>query len=541
MTTTLSIFLGCLFLSVLSYSSTIDLTLSEVLSRPTKSVDISTVASGLRVVEEIKAAAGGSIVLSGSNGTQFILTLPPKSLPWDLIITLSEIKESKFSANSTLIPSVGVQIYPDGVELAKPATLEIKKNKAFVSKSLSTLTSFNDGTLAYRPTLKSINGSSVTLHLFHFSNYLVSDDEQVQETIDLGQASLEAIRLQNWINRKIEQLVKSGNQQVFLDEVRKALDTMLNQVVIPKLLSAATCEGGAEALAQFVAWSRQGTVLGFDMDKMAGPGGQAAFADITQSTQGLCFKEAHQLCLVQHKVIEAVHKYLRIQRVGAMMGDEGMMKIVDDDAKQCLKFKFFMESDFWMGEERSASHGLTAMSEFDITFTLNGIISAAAGFTNKKGETSRLYDFQKGKVAIYDAYLNNAPMTCTRNSLNATDGTVEVANFIGDMMAGRKPEFLITGPNPLATAQFKCVDPSEPKDQFTIDLPPAGAENYFQGLFFASHGGTGLQENNKDGNFVLRKAIFRNDKKFIEAIYHNDVENEVHEDSTFIIYHTPVE
>ncbi len=389
--------------------------------------------------------------------------------------------------------------------------------------------------------MKSINGSNVTLQLFHFSNYLVSEDELVQETIDLGQASLESIRIENWMNRKLEQLVKSGNQRVFLDEYKKALEEMLKQVVIPKILAAKTCEGGADALAQFLTWNRQGVVMGFDMATMVGPGGQSAFADVVQSTQSLCFKEARQLCKVENKVLEAVLKYLRIQRVAGMMGDESLVGVVDDDARQCLKFKFFMETEFWMGEQRSVSHGLTAMSEFEITFTLNGIIASAAGFTNKKGENSRLYDFQEGKVAVYDFYMNNVPMICTRNSLNPADGTVEVANFIGDMMAGRKPQFLITGPNPLVTAQFTCVDPSEPKNKFTIDLPPNGAENYFQGLFFASHGETGLQENNKDGNFDLQKAVFKNDKKFIEAIYHYEVEDVVHEDSTFIVYHTPVE
>lgn len=524
-----------------SSAGSANLTLNEVINSPPRPVDINAVASGLRAVEELKASVGGTVSLKNSNGTEYILTIPAKSLPRDLTITLSEIKEAKFKSDSSVFPSVGVQIYPDGVDLAKPATLEIKKSKPFQTKSLSTLTSLNDGTLAYRPALKSIVGNSVTLQLFHFSNYLVSEDELVQETIDLGQASLEALRLENWMNRKLEQLVKSGNQQIFLDEYKKALETMLKQAVIPKLLLAKTCEGGAEAMSQYLTWVRQGVVMGFDMDQMVGPAGKSAFADIVQSTQALCFKEAQQLCRVEHKILEAVHKYLRIQRVAGMMGDENLMSAVDADAEQCLKFKFFMESDFWMGEERSASHGLTAMSEFDFSFTLNGIISSAAGFTNKKGVNSRLYDFKKGKVSIYDAYLNNVPMNCTRNSMKAIDGTIEVANFVGDMLAGRKPEFLISGPNPQVSAQFKCVDPSSPQDNFTIDLPPAGAENYFQGLFFASHGGTSLQENNKDGNFVLKKAIFRNDKKYIEAIYTNDVENEVHETSTFIVYHTPAE
>jgi hypothetical protein len=110
------------------------------------------------------------------------------------------------------------------------------------------------------------------------------------------------------------------------------------------------------------------------------------------------------------------------------------------------------------------------------------------------------------------------------------------------MLAGRNPQFIITGPDPRAVAQYYCIDTSsDPASKFTVDIPPPGAENYFQGIFFAAHGETGLKENNKDGSFVLSHAVFRNDRKYIEAIYNYDVDNEIHETSTFIIYHTPVE
>ncbi len=106
------------FFAFKSNAGVANLTLNEILSSPAKPVDFNTVAGDLRAVAEIRAAVGGKIVLTGSNGTEYILTLPSKSLPRDLTVTLSEIKESRFKSDSLLIPSVGVQIYPDGIEHA---------------------------------------------------------------------------------------------------------------------------------------------------------------------------------------------------------------------------------------------------------------------------------------------------------------------------------------------------------------------------------------------------------------------------------------
>ncbi len=123
--------------------------------------------------------------------------------------------------------------------------------------------------------------------------------------------------------------------------------------------------------------------------------------------------------------------------------------------------------------------------------------------------------------------------------MTATPGPIQVDNFVADLLAGRKPTLRIADPDPSVSAKFLCRDSENPENSFPIDLPPPGSEKYFLGLFHAAHGPTGLNEMNKEGYFELKKAVFQNKKKYIEAVYNHIVEDVVHEVTTVVVTHTP--
>ena len=517
-----------------------DLSLAETLIGPAYPIQLTTQLKSNMVTELIDAKIGGQVVLKSISGTQYMLTLPAGSLPYSQHISLTEIENLQINTEPATSSVQGVQIYPNGVQLIVPATLEIKSTKAFDKNSFVILTSNNDGSLGHIPTLKSFKTSSVEFSLMHFSNYLTSDDRKVQDIIDIGQSELQSTRIWNWLGKKIKRMIESqGQSEEFNKDYLDSLKEFANAVLIPDLIHAQTCETGHAALNEYFLLSRQAAIMGIDLDQVLGADAATAFQDSISLTLPLCMQEAREYCHHQHQILPALRIYLQVGRFAGLLGDEKLHEAVESAANKCMSFKFFSQSEFWMGEERIDSHGLQTLSEFDFNFNLGGVIMTAAGFLNANGTVDRLYNLREGPLEIADVSMRLDPMTCRRDSFISKPGVIKVDNFIGDLLAGRDMKMRLDGMNAEFNSKFTCWDPGDKDSEITMELPPYGAEKYFQGLFHAAHGPTGLNEMNKEGYWVLSTAAFRNSSKFAEAVYNHVVEDVVHETSTFIIYHTP--
>ncbi len=519
------------------------MTLDEVLAANANPLSLQASLQKNSSTKLITNAAGGQISLKGLDGSEYTLTFPAKSVSYDINITMTETKDLK--VNGTAFQSFGVQLHPDGLELVQHAILEIKTKRALNTKKLSLITSQNDGKVAHVPYLKSFSTQSVKFALFHFSNYAATDEERVQEIIDLGMADTESVRINNWFNRQIlgfrrQALNDGADNEELAKFYRNSLKEAVDKVVIPKLKSAKTCEGGNEALRSYFIVSRQAGLFSMTIDEILGADGVAAFRDARAITTSLCLQEARQYCNVEHNIPPALKIWLTLSRFAGLLGDEELLETVNDTAEKCMKFKFFMQTDFKLGEGQEFN-GLIGVSEYDFGFTIAGTIISAAGFLKDNGVTEPVHDFQEGEITITETYFNVEDFTCSRISMTATPGPIGVDNFVGDMLANRKPVLRITGPNPSVNARFRCSDNETPPNVFEMDLPPVGSEKYFLGLFHATHGETGLDEMDKEGHFVLKKAVFQNKAKFVEAVYNHVVEDVVREVTTVIVTHTPEE
>ena len=512
------------------------MSLDELLASPSNPLFLQASLNGKSSSRLITKQNGGQIFLLAQDGSEFTLTFPAGSVPYDMNITMSETKDLKI--NGLAFQSFGVQLFPNGLELIQPALLKIKTTRVLNPKKLSLITSQNDGTVAHVPYLRGVNVQSVELLLFHFSNYAATDEQKVQEIIDLGMADTEAVRINNWFNRQILNLKTDLPNEALSKIYRDGLKEAVKKVVIPKLQYASTCQGGTEALSSYFLIARQAGLFGITMDEVLEADGVQAFRDARAVTSSLCLKEARQFCNVDHNIPAALKIWLTLNRFAGLLGDDELLDAVDDSSQKCMKFKFFMQTDFKMGEGQEFN-GLVAVSEFDFNFTMGGTIVSAAGFLNANGTTEPIHDFQKGDISIVDTYLNLDSLICSRTSMLATPGPIQVDNFIGDLLAGRKPVLRITDPNPEVTAQFFCRDKEDPENSFTFELPPGSSEKYFLGLFHATHGPTGLNEMNKEGHFDLKNAVFKNGSKYIEAVYNHVVEDVIHEVTTVVVTHIP--
>ncbi len=532
------------FILLLSIASNAKpMTLDEVLKAKANPLSLQASLQTNSSTKLITNLAGGQLSLKGLDGSEYILTFPAKSVPYDVNITMTETKDLK--VNGTAFQSFGVRLYPDGLELIQPAILEIKTNRALKPTTLSLITSNNDGTNAHVPYLQSLDSQTMKLNLSHFSNYAATDEERVQEIIDLGLADTESIRLNNWLNRQIlEQRKIALTDGIPNEDLAKILGDSLKEavdkVVIPKLQSAKTCEGGNEALNSYFLVSRHAGLFGMTMDDILKADGVTAFRDARTLTTSLCLKEARQYCNVEHNIPLALKIWLTLSRFASLLGDDELLDATNDSAEKCMKFKFFMQTDFKMGEGQEFN-GLIAISEYDFNFTLAGTMISAVGFKQANGDTIPIHDFQNGEITITETYLNIEDFTCSRISMTATPGPIGVDNFIGDLLANRKPVLRITDPDPSVNARFRCRDNETPPNVSEMDIPPIGAEKYFLGLFHATHAATGLDEMDNEGHFELRKAVFQNKAKYVEAVYNHVVEDVIREVTTVIVTHTPEE
>ncbi len=535
-----SLFFAIISLFALT-SNAKQMTLNEVLAAKANSLSLQASLQKNSSTKLITNAAGGQISLKGLDGSEYTLTFPAKSVSYDINVTMTETKDLKVSG--TAFQSFGVQLHPDGLELVQHAILEIKTKRTLSTNKLSLITSQNDGKVAHVPYLKSFSTQSVKLNLFHFSNYAVTDEERVQEIIDLGMADTESVRLNNWFNRQMleyrrQALNDGADNEALANFYRNSLKEAVNKVVIPKLKSAKTCEGGNEALRSYFLVSRQAGLFGMTMDEILNADGVAAFRDARMLTTSLCLKEARQFCNVEHNIPPALKIWITLSRFAGLLGDEELLETVNDSAEKCMKFKFFMQTDFKMGEGQEFN-GLIAVSEFDFNFNLTGTFLSAARLENDNGTSTSIHDFKNGEITITETYVNIEDFTCSRISMTATPGPIGVDNFVGDLFAGRKPVLRISDPNPSVNARFRCRDNETPPSDFEFDFPPIGAEKYFLGLFHAAHAATGLDEMDSEGHFVLKKAVFQNKAKFVEAVYNHVVEDVIREATTVIVTHTP--
>jgi hypothetical protein len=181
-----------------------------------------------------------------------------------------------------------------------------------------------------------------------------------------------------------------------------------------------------------------------------------------------------------------------------------------------------MESEIWNGEERKNSSGVTAKAEFDFSLDY---------FSKEPAE---------GSLDVESTYLNIEDMNCERTYIETQPAKILIENFIIPGKNENNFSINIGGLIPGSFAKFHCVDPSDPKNNIDLNVPPAPGGSYWGGLFMATHGPTGLKEFDfKTGFYKMPKWQIRHDTKYLAKDYTMTVQDSINEASTLIIYHTP--
>lgn len=498
-----------------------ELSIQDYLARPANPMKINVSLDNSKVSKKISALTGGTLSLTAANGDTYELTIPPKSLPSDLMITLQKVKSVKHPKLSTTANYSSVEISPDGTELLAPATLVFKPKHAFPIQTLTPFSAQADGNETHLAMLVGKqNPNEIKIGLLHFSNYTISDEPTVEEIIDQGFSTMESTRIANWFNRKI--LKSNRTNGDIAQDLDKSFRDTFDKVILPSILAVNTCASGSNALNNLLTWQRQIELVAGDPEGYYPPGFSVNLSQMFNDVSEQCFELAKKACYEDHQP-EAVWKYaLGFMRMGEFLSATDTIERFRNLAFKCSKFKFFMESEIWTGEERKNSSGVTAKAEFN--FSLNP-------YTNEPAE---------GSIDVESTYLNIADMNCEQTSFETQPAKVLIENFLLPGKNENNFSINIGGLIPGSFAKFHCVDTSDPKNTVDMNVPPAEGGSYWGGLFMGTHGPTGLNEFDfKTGFYKMQKWQIRHDTKYAAKDYTMTVQDSLNEASTLIIYHTP--
>jgi len=508
-------------LMLLSLNSVHAISLKDYLALPPNPVNLGVVLGPEKATQKMIAKDGGTLTLTTSQGDRFELTIPPHSLLQDTEITIQQITSLQHSLFSTSSQTSSVELLPDGIQLAVPATLVFKPKNAFPIQALTAFSAKAGGADAHLALLLDWkNQNEIKLGLLHFSNYTISNDPNAEEIIANGLSQMEEIRIASWLGREILKAKKSGGD--LQDILDKAFQQGFDHVVAPSIQAVNSCASGISALDHYTNWNRQVQLMGGNEGKYTpadfGNGMQTLLTKIGDQ----CFELAKKACYDDHQPIAVMNYALQFSRMGQLMGSQDLVDKYTDLATKCSKFKFFMESEIWAGETREDSSGVTAKAEFDFAFN----------------PISR--EHIEGSIDVESTYLNISGFNCERTLIETKPSHLWISNFLLQETSDTQDfTVLLGGITPYSYAKFQCVDLEDPGFSFEQGIPHVPMGSYYGGMFIGTHGPTGLNEMIMDSAFfVIKGWEVRHDIRYAAKQYTHFVDalNEV---TTIVIYHTP--
>jgi hypothetical protein len=254
------------------------------------------------------AADGGSVAATSSGGTKLTLTVPKDALPGDTAITLTPVT-SIAGVSGKLI--AGVQLAPEGLLLAKPATLTIQS----ASGSPTAIVWVGTGHFAERaPVTKS--GGALQLSLWHFSGAAVYDGE-----------------VRNMPN------LRDGQQALYKTQV------------LPKMQAALNSDSAfSEAISLYLSWSRTFDLIG-DPSFMASE--RAGLRKLIKQVFLNQINRAYDSCKTKHDVGKELRNliaYARQAQGGAALLLENaqdaqeIQDLANDRLQKCGQFQLDFET-----------------------------------------------------------------------------------------------------------------------------------------------------------------------------------------------------
>ena len=283
---------------------------ADLFSQPPNPLTLTPVIDGERAVTKSIGPKGGTIKATGPDGTRFSLAIPRDDLLFETAITMTPVEDlTGFPTDATPAHHIGVQLEPDGLELAVPALLTIRPKKGFPTDGVVAMDYRHDGEEAGFH-LAEQDVRQMTISVDHFSGYTAEFQLKVDEIRRLAEFNRRSpddelsSQIAEWVAlEKQKQIMGTteGSETPDIDLVAGAkefLPLYLEVVLSPKLAVAGrSCADAEAAMAAMLSYQRNRQLLGVGQDPAFDiQGGTTVPQQLLDLHTRLCLREAYQEC-----------------------------------------------------------------------------------------------------------------------------------------------------------------------------------------------------------------------------------------------------
>ncbi|PYE52769.1 hypothetical protein [Deinococcus yavapaiensis] len=280
----------------------------------------------------VTSAGGGSVHVTGADGTRFDLLVPPGALAQDVQVTmtpLTGLENLPFSGGFF----AGVQLEPDGLRFLRSASLTITPVGSAPSTPVS-VAYHGAGRDAHLYPL-SLEGAGLVFDLMHFSGYAVSSgtpqevSAQAQRQAGGAEDAWEqALQPPTSVLRNAE--TPSEQRQQALQQIVEALKARYPAMLSKLTTPPASCEDGNATLMEGLSFARQLALLGLDNEL------PLPLTTYARGVAQTCFEEVIGPCFdagnwEQVKAVVAIKRLLEL-----LVGSGAADSIDSETARPCV-------------------------------------------------------------------------------------------------------------------------------------------------------------------------------------------------------------
>lgn len=437
-----------------------------------------------RAVTQTIPASGGSISATGADGTVYTLTFPKDSLVDDQEITMTPLSGvSKLPGGHAL--AAGVQLDPQGLQLAQPATLTIKPATPIPAQNRISFASQDSGTdfhlypQAYDP-------QTITLQVTHFTEYGAFQGAAADVLTQMQHGTLSYLSLSEQLRSMLgamraSQLTGADSPYTW-DQIESKFVEMSQawyaQKVLPGLQLAvdpnADDDQMSQAIREAMSWEREIQLLGVNDPDLEAK--WTTILGMIQQALTNAYARAYNRCVNEHNVMQ-VRQMMTIEHSIQLMGyDLGPSHDALADAQKCLHFELDVDATY---TSQSSGHGSTINTSGHVQVAALPL-TLDANFRYLTG--SKQIDYQQ-----FTASGGNA--TCSVTPVGTTLGDPFGAVLALSPSGGTAPK----GSAPVPPKITLQVDPGTAKEQIRVSCPRAQYDQVFDytqftGLWDSAHG-----------------------------------------------------
>lgn len=362
--------------------------MSWIFETPADPIQVGVELDSAKTVEAVIPVEGGTLSVTGADGTLYTLEIPSDALLSETTIGMtpvSSISNMPFGNERTY----AVQLSPEGLFFQNFATLTISPAEEIPLAEQITFGYQGDGKdlILAAPV---VDSSEIKIQVLHFSGNgvtqgLLADIEPVRQQLG-GDAER---RLQNAVSAELIRIRQEGGEWVGA-AVRAAFEDVFQQyeeqVVKPRVAAAGeSCANGKLAIQTVYQLERLRQLAG----QSTGGDPLAKYPGLMDKASQVCVIEEFELCVEDHVIHRMLPVWTDLVRQYALLGinDNAVLREARELTVKCLTFKLKFESTGTLKDVGGGGYESTVKSEITLRFNPDDFkISGEAPLVNEEFE-----------------------------------------------------------------------------------------------------------------------------------------------------------